>query len=465
MAVNLSAYLTLKAKGFNQGMEKADAKVKKFSAGMGKLRGLMGSAMALGGLVTVFKSLAEAADDIDNLSTQMGIGYEKTQKFQIAADNTGESISVVADAFKTLTIQTQRALGGEEKLKAGFIALGISIEMMKRANAEEMFDQLNVALTTSKNRAEAVALAMVLIGEPVYRLAPILDEFNTIQERVTSPEAIAALDRWEAAWSKSMRSIKVDTMEASGGLLMLGEQYESTFGIPQKIADLYGTPKGVGAAFTEFFKPGTGVGGVKLGPISEKYLNWRTYSKLFKEIGASYKRMSDEQKVQSLKDLAAEALKATQLDSKRKKSQADLLKEQKSYAAILKTNMLQRLNDEEKLKFLLMEQKQLIKDANTLKGQGNFIGMFQKLTAAAKSQSVIAGLGTAATEKTKSPLGGFGVTQSGMQQAGARMGGVDHRLNLLNQKQVDIQQRIYDFMQRAVDNFQGRPKERSPFGD
>ena len=112
-----------------------------------------------------------------------------------------------------------------------------------------------------------------------------------------------------------------------------------------------------------------------------------------------------------------------------------------------------------------MEQKQLIKDANTLKGQGNYIGMFQKLTAAAKSQSVIAGLGNAATEKTKSPLGGFGVTQSGMQRAGARMGGVDHRLNLLNQKQVDIQQRIYEFMQRAVDNFQGRPKEPSPFGD
>ena len=62
-------------------------------------------------------------------------------------------------------------------------------------------------------------------------------------------------------------------------------------------------------------------------------------------------------------------------------------------------------------------------------------------------------------------LGGFGVTQSGMQQAGAKMGGVDHRLNLLNQKQVDVQEKMYAFMQRAGDNFQGKPKESSPFGD
>jgi hypothetical protein len=78
--------------------------------------------------------------------------------------------------------------------------------------------------------------------------------------------------------------------------------------------------------------------------------------------------------------------------------------------------------------------------------------MFGRLTEVATLQSLIERL-QKESNKGKA-LGGFGVTQSAMQQAGARIGGVDQRLNLLNQKQLNTQKQIYAFMQRAVDRFQ-----------
>ena len=87
--------------------------------------------------------------------------------------------------------------------------------------------------------------------------------------------------------------------------------------------------------------------------------------------------------------------------------------------------------------------------------------MFGRLTEVATLQSQIERL-QKDSSKGKA-LGGFGVTQSTMQQAGARIGGVDQRLNLLNQKQVSIQQRIYEFMQRAVSNFQSGRQSADPY--
>lgn len=127
MAVNLQAYLSLKAKGFQQGLKKAEDNVDKFQKKFGKLKGLVGAGLALGGITSAIKSFADAADEIDNLASKMGISVEKTQLLKIAAENVGMDISVVADAYKTLVIRSQEAAAGNEQLIGWFDQLGISI--------------------------------------------------------------------------------------------------------------------------------------------------------------------------------------------------------------------------------------------------------------------------------------------------------------------------------------------------
>lgn len=482
MAVNLSAYLSLKAKGFNQGIEKADAKVGKFKKGYGKLKNVMGAGLALGGVIAAAKAFASAADEIDNLSKRLGISAEKTQRLMFAAEDAGQNVELVSDAFKTLIKQTQLATAGNTKLAAQFESLGISMEMMKRGNIEEMFDQLNRALTTAPNKVEAVATAMIVLGEQQERLVQVLDAYNVNIDKVFSDKTVQVLDKLEGRWSKFFRFIKgaagntfayiYDNLLAPLDPAMWQNEL-------QKSAAKNRNDKGEWTG-NPFLNPDIWdlepPGALKRDPKAKP----RERSKFVKSIlgeqqavidfrektgrfNPKIKTAASQAKIKEAEDAKIEA---ERLAKEQAKTQKEIAAEQTKYSGQLRSNLLNRLTDEEKLNYILKEQKELIKDANRLQASGAMAGMFGRLTEVATLQALIERLqkglagGTGGTA-----LGGFGVTQSGMQQAGAKMGGVDHRLNLLNQKQVDVQEKMYAFMQRAVDNFQGRPKEPSAFGD
>ncbi len=117
MAVDLEAKLSLDSRGFGGSLRKAGSQVESFGSKFTKLRGMIGAGLALGGITTALKEFTAAADEIDNLSTRLGIGTDEVQKFQLAADRTGQSMETVADAFKTLKVRSQEAAAGNEILQ------------------------------------------------------------------------------------------------------------------------------------------------------------------------------------------------------------------------------------------------------------------------------------------------------------------------------------------------------------
>jgi hypothetical protein len=504
MAVNLQAYLSLKAKGFQQGLKKAEGGVDKFQKKFGKLKGLVGAGLALGGISAAIKGFASAADEIDNLASKMGISVEKTQLLKIAAENVGMDISVVADAYKTLVIRSQEAAAGNEQLIGWFDQLGISMEMLKSQDIDKMFDQLTVALTHSKNSTAAIGVGMKLLGEPINNLSKILIEYQKTQESVLSVKTIGQLDKLEERWGKLFRFIKVQSGTLFGAFI-------DKFKVLDPAAWLEGLQNNFPKAMDSISKsmegfPWFGVQrmGQDKSPTDEpnrpsplarmnlavdnllNKINRKTLNSSMPELtgenryqwagGSNEQIRSQESAYQEWyknkygsKDVAGAGSVDASLENAKKeedrkkaakKAADDLAKAEKEAAAEklkfeeqVEKNNYNKLTDQEKLNSLLAEQTKLIQKANQHLQSNELKDMYTALTQGAGLQQTIDGLRNAS--QTSTALGGFNIPKSSMQAAGARMGGLDKRIADIAKRQLDVQVQIRD----AINKPQGIEKK------
>ena len=392
MAVDLEARLSLDSRGFGGSLRKAGSQVESFGSKFTKLRGMIGAGLALGGITTALKEFTAAADEIDNLSARLGIGTDEVQKFQLAADRTGQSMETVADAFKTLKVRSQEAAAGNEILQKQFEALGISQADLEGGNIEGMFDTLNSTLTDSPNRLEKLAVAMKLLGEPVERLVPILDEYNKTYDQVISNDNLTALDKLGDKSAKTWDNMKATAGNFAGWLV-----------------------KNLGPAFEPLGDP-FGVGGTSVKRKSTK------------DLEGSLKSIEDEN----------EAAKKAEEDRKaREKKQKEIDKAKAGFEKAQRDNMMDRLSTEQKITKLKEEQLKLIADAEAASKAGKEVEFYEKMQEAAILSGQLKNL-----KGQGDPLGGLRVQQSSMQQAGARIAGVDKRIAQLAAGQLSVQKEI-----------------------
>ena len=392
MAVDLEARLSLDSRGFGGSLRKAGSQVESFGSKFTKLRGMIGAGLALGGITTALKEFTAAADEIDNLSARLGIGTDEVQKFQLAADRTGQSMETVADAFKTLKVRSQEAAAGNEILQKQFEALGISQADLEGGNIEGMFDTLNSTLTDSPNRLEKLAVAMKLLGEPVERLVPILDEYNKTYDQVISNDNLTALDKLGDKSAKTWDNMKATAGNFAGWLV-----------------------KNLGPAFEPLGDP-FGVGGTSVKRKSTK------------DLEGSLKSIEDEN----------EAAKKAEEDRKaREKKQKEIDKAKAGFEKAQRDNMMDRLSTEQKITKLKEEQLKLIADAEAASKAGKEVEFYEKMQEAAILSGQLQNL-----KGQGDPLGGLRVQQSSMQQAGARIAGVDKRIAQLAAGQLSVQKEI-----------------------
>ena len=397
MAVNLQAKLSLESRGFNNSLKQADSKTKSFGASFGKLKGMIGAGLALGGITATIKQFGEAADNIDNLAVRLGTTTERIQKFQIAADQTGQSVEVISDAYKTLKVRSQEAAAGNEILQKQFDALGISQADLESQNIDLIFDKLNIALTNSPDQVETLAVAMKLLGEPVEKLVPMLDAMNSNFESVVSEKNVKSLDKMEHNWSKHWRRMKTSAMNTVGWLGDIG----------MKIADPF-------------------VGGIE------------DPAKL-----QSKRKDQEAQRLKSLKDIKDKEKKeeeAAEAKKKFDKEQVAIDRAKASADSAQRKNLLDKLSSEEKIAKFKKEQNKLLEEAEKLsqKGRSHEEEYFKVM---AKAHGLTGDIRKEEGKKDTS-LGSLRIQGTSMQQAGARIAGVDKRIAMINQKQLGVQQEI-----------------------
>ena len=400
MAVNLEAKLSLRSRGFTQKVDQAKLSVGGLAKSFTGLKGIIGAGLALGGITAGVKSLTDLADEVDNLSTRMGIGAEKTQLLKIAAEENGQSVEVVSDAFKTLIVRSQEALAGNEKIKDGFEALGLTMEMLATGDIEVMFDQLNKALTESPNRIEATAQGMMLLGEPIEKLVPILNTFNNSLDTAVSEETIKNVDKFGDQFGRFGRNIKNMSMEMLGFFSKVHEKIAIS---PLNMADAM---RKSNLELTKALKGGSG----------------EMDAKSMADVAKRKKEMED----------------AAQAEKERKEKELEIAKAAAELDKISRANMLDQLSDEEKLVELKKEQNKLLEEANQLSYAGQEIEMYKKLTAAEALDKNIRGLNKEDSKGDSS----MSITKSAMQQAGAMVPMFNRRLTQIHTKQLSTQEEI-----------------------
>jgi hypothetical protein len=88
----LKARATLDNTGFQRGVAGMQQSVQGFASGqMRQLGGMIGSAFAVGAVVNFAKRTMEAADNMQDMARNLGIGIEQMQALQLMAQRTGSS--------------------------------------------------------------------------------------------------------------------------------------------------------------------------------------------------------------------------------------------------------------------------------------------------------------------------------------------------------------------------------------
>jgi len=140
------------------------------------LMGIASAAVAAG--VAIFKvaeSTAEEAEQIMNLSLRTGIGVERVQSLQKAAELMGASGETVVSAVSKINRELGKFGTGGEFTK-GITSLGISLEDAsgKSKTAIDLLGELRTKLLAIEDPAERAQVAAAVLGRRNQELAPLL---------------------------------------------------------------------------------------------------------------------------------------------------------------------------------------------------------------------------------------------------------------------------------------------------
>lgn len=133
------------------------------------------SAVVVGGLTKMAEKTASYADDIDEMSVQLGMSKKGYQEWKYVLDQTGTSIESMKTGMKTMTASMASLAEGGKKGKDTLGELGITIDDLKNKSQEEIFEQSIIALQKMPAGYEKARLAQQLFGKQGQALLPILN--------------------------------------------------------------------------------------------------------------------------------------------------------------------------------------------------------------------------------------------------------------------------------------------------
>lgn len=144
-----------------KGLGDLDSGVKSFGRGLSSMKGLLGA--ALGG--AAFKGIADAADNINDLSNRLGISTEALSQFSYMAGMSGVPFETLAKGMQSAQKRISEAAIGMGKAKEAIAELGLSAEELNKLSPEQQFEVLAEAMQGVTVQADKVRIATKLFGD------------------------------------------------------------------------------------------------------------------------------------------------------------------------------------------------------------------------------------------------------------------------------------------------------------
>lgn len=157
---------------YRRGVDEMEKKNKKFSNGLGKIKGKLKAAFAVAGIASVvagLKSLTSAAiqtaSSLSRMADQSSASVDTLNKLGFAARNAGEDLETVRDALGAVRTAQGEVLAGDEGMRKEFEKLGITLEEIGTLNVPELFARMGRALEETGNDAVRFSAVAKIIGE------------------------------------------------------------------------------------------------------------------------------------------------------------------------------------------------------------------------------------------------------------------------------------------------------------
>jgi hypothetical protein len=137
----------------------------------GGIAGAMGLQSGIATVISFTKETLAAAEQLDKLRAQTGIGAESLQRFQAVGEAAGNSLEQISGAALKLA---ENVAGNKGSTVAALKELGISADAFRQLSIEEQFRTIAAAIQTVPDPMHQVELALELMGQKGVAVLPTL---------------------------------------------------------------------------------------------------------------------------------------------------------------------------------------------------------------------------------------------------------------------------------------------------
>lgn len=232
-------YLSADTKGLNKGLSEAQRSVDRFAHGAGRLSrfggaglaGVVGGLTSIGGAAEFVRESVTATNDLyvasKRLSTVTGMDVQQSSAWVSLAKSRGIQADSLTRSYTALSKQVGLAQRGGKDINNTFRQLGVTGDMLKRGNTQEILGQISEGLSKHADGLGKTRVASQLFGrnyqgmlrllnggrqnlrkllEEEYRHGPVLDK-NTKNLQRARAEQIK--------FNESMEKLKLTVGEAA----------------------------------------------------------------------------------------------------------------------------------------------------------------------------------------------------------------------------------------------------------
>lgn len=174
------------ASGLSNAVDQASTKVEGFATGvLKKMGGAMIAAFSVQAVIGFVKETLAAADALQDLSENTGIGVEKLQTYQVLARRSGVEFQTLVGVFGKLEKASAEALTKTGPMREAFKGLGIEIDSLNGKNPAEIFEMISAAMARMGYSAEATRIKFELMGKTGLGLNTILKDVSKGTDELT----------------------------------------------------------------------------------------------------------------------------------------------------------------------------------------------------------------------------------------------------------------------------------------
>lgn len=194
---------------------KVEQKQSLLSTALGKFGPMLAATFSVGAIAGGLRSLVTWADDIDEVSTGLGVGVEWLQKYQHAWATTGSSVQAGIRAIQTMQ---EKLADGTSRAAIG--RLGLDFNRIRQLAPERQFEEITAALADVTDEARQSADGADIFGKAWKSVG--ISVKNGMQEaaagaRALTEEEIRNIAALQAKWEGFLLWLKVSAGKVVSG--------------------------------------------------------------------------------------------------------------------------------------------------------------------------------------------------------------------------------------------------------